>query len=227
MTLHALLEDFGPPGGQPVSRDGEPPSPGGLPEEERLAAFEKGYGEGYEDATRAADEERRRVGLALAGRLEDLSFTFHEARGAVLREVRELLAAVADGLVPEMARGAFGGALVEAIEAELESRAECPVAVSVAPDAVEVVAPLMPEVPGFPVSLRGDPDLGEGQAVIGFPDGEREFDTAAVVERAQAALRDWLEAAAPRSSGRSGATGPGPSHEEADGNGAEMEAAHG
>ena len=165
MTLHALLEDFGPPIGRSTTPVAEPEP--ALPEEERLAAFEKGYGEGYEDATRAADEERRRVGLALAGRLEDLSFTFHEARAAVLREVRDLVAAVADGVLPAMARGGFGSALVEAIEAELEERAACPVEVSVAPEAVDVVAPLMPEVKGFPVSAAGRPRPRRG------PGGDR------------------------------------------------------
>ena len=195
MTLHALLEDFGPTirrGGEGFPGSTAPEPEPALPEEERLAAFEKGYGEGYEDATRAAEEERRRVGAALAGRLEDLSFTFHEARAAVEREVRDLVAAVADGVLPAMAREGFGGALVEAIEDGLAERAACPVAVSVAPEAVEIVGPLMPQVKGFPVTLRGDPDLGPGQAVIGFPDGEREVDMEAVAERARAALADWL-----------------------------------
>ena len=193
MTLHALLEDFGAPGAGPGATEEEHPP--ALPEEERLAAFEKGYGEGYEDASRAAEEERRRVGAALAGRLEDLSFTYHEARVAVLREVRELMSAIGDGVLPGMGREGFGAALAEAVLAEVEGRAACAVAVSVAPDAVERVAPLMPEVQGFAVELRGDADLGEGQAVIGFPDGEREVDMAPLVERAQAALAEWVAAA--------------------------------
>ena len=192
MTLQALLEDFAP---RPAP---DPPGPEMrvvLPEEERLAAFEKGYAEGYEDANRAAEEERRRVGTALAGRLEDLSFTYHEARVAILREVRELLAAVGDGVLPAMGHEGFGAALAEAVASEIDGRAPCPVAVSVTPEALDVVAPLMPEVPGFPVDLRGDPDLGEGQAVIGFPDGERELDVGPVVERALAALSEWMEGA--------------------------------
>ena len=193
MTLQTLLEDFAPrPAPDPRA---EEEAQVVLPEEERLAAFEKGYAEGYEDATRAAEEGRRRVGAALAGRLEDLSFTYREARVAILREVRELLEAVGDGVLPAMGHEGFGATLAEAVTAEIEARVACPVAVSVAPDAVDVVAPLMPEVQGFPVDLRGDPDLGEGQAVIGFPDGEREIDVGPVVTRALAALAEWMDEA--------------------------------
>ena len=189
MTLHALLEDFATSASRPP---GGGPSEPALAEEERLAAFDKGYGEGYDDATAAAEAEHRRVGAALAGRLQDLSFTYHEARVAMVREIRDLLAAIGDGVLPAMGREGFGAALAEAVGAEIEARATCPVAVSVAPEAVDLVAPLMPEVQGFEVTLRGDPDLGEGQAVIGFPDGERELDMAPVVERALAALAEWL-----------------------------------
>ena len=193
MTLHAILEDFADPR-HPGAGPGEA-DPATLAEEERLSAFEKGYSEGYEDANRAAEEERRRVGAALAGRLEDLSFTYHEARVAVLREVREMVAAIGDGVLPGLGREGFGPALAEAVAAEIEARVACAVAVAVAPDAVDRVGPLMPEVEGFPVELRADPDLGPGQAVIGFPDGEREIDMAPLIERAQAALAEWVAAA--------------------------------
>ena len=192
MTLQSLLEDFG----SPAEAAPEPPPEPVLSEEAQLAAFEKGYAEGYEDATKAADEERRRVGEALAGRLGDLSFTYHEARAAVLREVRELVSAIGDGVLPAMGREGFGAALAEALAAEIEGRDPCPVAVTVAPEAVDRVEPLMPDIEGFPVTLAGDPDLGDGQAVIGFPDDEREVDVGSVVERALAALKEWVADAA-------------------------------
>lgn len=198
MTLQSLLEDFGAPA--PAVSFEEAPAPAApdpaLSEEERLAAFEKGYAEGYEDANKAAEEERTRVGEALAGRLEGLSLTYQEARTAVLAEVRELVSAIGDGVLPAMGREGFGAALAEAVASEVEGRAPCPVTVTVAPEAVDVVEPLMPDVDGFPVTLAGDPDLGEGQAVIGFADDEREVDTGAVVERALAALREWVADAA-------------------------------
>lgn len=193
MTLQSLLEDFGAPADEPA-RPAAPPKEAApaLSEEERLTAFEKGYAEGYDDAVKAAEEEGRRVGEALAERLQELSFTYHEVRSAMLREVRELVSAIGDGVLPAMGREGFGAALAEAVAAEVETRAACPVTVSVAPEAVARIEPLMPRLDGFPVTLAGDPDLGEGQAVIAFPDDERELDTAAVVERALAALREWI-----------------------------------
>lgn len=197
MTLQSLFEDFGAPAEPAPAPAPEPEERGPvLSEEERLAAFEKGYSEGYEDATRAADEGGRRVGEALAERLGELSFTYQEARTAVLREVRELVAAIGDGVLPAMGREGFGAALAEAVTSEIEGRSPCPVAVSVTPEAVDVVEPLMPKLEGFPLTLTGDPDLGEGQAMIGFPDEERELDVNAVVERALAALNEWIADAA-------------------------------
>lgn len=226
MTLLALLEDFKP--APPAAPEPEPepvPEPA-LAEEERLASFEKGYGEGYDDATRAADEERRRVGAALAGRLEDLAFTYHEARAAVLREVRALIEAVGSGLMPEIAGRAFGAVLVDALREELEGRSACTVTLRVAPDAVDLLAPIVPEIPGFPVRLEADEDLGEGQAVIGFPDGESEVDMTRLTERVGAAIDEWLADADGRSEHTADQTADQTADHTAD-HTASQEAAHG
>ncbi|MGR3541887.1 MAG: hypothetical protein ACU0BS_10720, partial [Hasllibacter sp.] len=87
MTALAL-EDFDPlpdsaPAGHAAGTD-------------QLEAFEAGYREGWEDAVRDAVETRDRVRRSLAARLEDLAFTYEEARAGVASRLETVVSAIAE-----------------------------------------------------------------------------------------------------------------------------------
>lgn len=184
MKLASIYEDFASPA---------PAQLAPLPEDQRLEAYERGYGAGWDDAARSAEEERARVGAALARRLEDISFSVNEARAGIVRELRDLVAAIGDGLVPALAEGGFGQVLAEALGPRIARAADRPIEIAVAPDAAPRLGPLMPEVAGLQVRLAADPALGEGQAIIRVGREEEEIDMQPVIDEGRAALADWLE----------------------------------
>ena len=72
------------------------------------ASYEQGYSAGFEDAVRQEDEARQHISAELARNLQDLSFTFHEARSHVLRGLEPLLTQLTQAFLPEFAAAALG-----------------------------------------------------------------------------------------------------------------------
>ena len=68
-----------------------PPSSEAFLEEERLKSFDKGYRAGWDDSSAALSKEQSQISTELASNLQSLSFTYHEARNAVLGEMESLL----------------------------------------------------------------------------------------------------------------------------------------
>ncbi|MFV0360116.1 MAG: flagellar biosynthesis protein, partial [Tropicimonas sp.] len=73
-------------------------------EEERLVAFDSGYRAGWDDAAAAHADEQGRISAEFAGNLQELSFTYHEARNAVLGEMEGILKGIVDKVLPGTAR---------------------------------------------------------------------------------------------------------------------------
>ena len=108
-----VLEDFGGPL-DALTAAGRGAA---LPEEQRLAAFEDGYQAGWDDAARALSESHQKLSADLAQNLGDLAFTFHEARAHVLKGVEPLLRQMVSRILPDVARHALPGLVVEMLQA--------------------------------------------------------------------------------------------------------------
>ncbi|PRY93197.1 flagellar assembly protein FliH [Hasllibacter halocynthiae] len=183
MTLP--LEDF--------SADPDARAPA-LSEAARLAAFEAGYAEGWEDALKDAVETRDRVRRALSARLEDLSFTYHEAREATLSQLREVIAAVAEGVLPRLVADGFGARLADAALG-MAAPPGAPVTIAVAPAEAAAVRSVLEAPEALRVDLVEDPELEMGQAVLTLGSDARRIDAARLAEKAAEALRAHLSEA--------------------------------
>lgn len=76
-------------------------------EETRQHAYEAGYKAGWEDASSAHAAGQAELRAEVARNLQAMSFTYHEARGQILRAIEPLLTDIAASLLPEVARIAF------------------------------------------------------------------------------------------------------------------------
>lgn len=159
-------------------------------EELRLAAFEAGYAAGWEDASRAEASEQHRLRAELGHQLQELAFTHHEARGLILRDLAPLLRAMAEVVLPRVARESLGPLVAEAIAAIAEERAEAPVVLRVAPADVEAVTEVLRQQPAAPLELRADDTLAPGQIWLRAEERELALDIDAACARIVAAVRN-------------------------------------
>lgn len=191
MARSWTLEPFDGP-----ARDG---AAGSAPsEEDRLAAFEKGYREGWEDAAAAHAKDQTRIAVELGNNLQTLSFTYHEARTALLSEMEDLLRGMVEGVLPMAVHGGLPATILDRVRDGLHAAAESEIAIVVAPDNVARVAAVVGEEPTLPVRVVGEPSLGDGQAYLRFAESEDRIDVDAALQEMQRAVESFFaEAATP------------------------------
>lgn len=163
-----------------------------LPEEQRLEAFEQGYKAGWDDATTTQSEETGQLSADLASNLRDLAFTFHEARAHVLKGLEPLIREIVGKVLPDIARESLPSVVLERLEACLKVASEPPVILMVAPASRRVIEDMLPRNPGFPIQIREEPTLAEGQVFLRTGQIEEAIDIAAAVAGIQAAVNDFF-----------------------------------
>lgn len=164
-----------------------------LSEDARLAAYEEGYKAGWDDAVRAESDSHKRIGADLRKNLEDLSFTFTEARQHILTNLSPLMTLIAEKLLPDMAQQAFAQNVLDRVMAEAEAASGSPVALVLNPANRTAVEALLPSDASFPVQIQEDPQLGPGQAFLRGGQGETVIDIDAVQSALQSAFDAFLK----------------------------------
>jgi flagellar assembly protein FliH len=160
-------------------------------EEERLAAYEKGYTAGWEDAARAHMDEQAHISSELARNLQDLSFTFHEAQTALVQDMEAILTGLLERVLPGALRPALAECVVErAIDVAREPGQV--VEIVVAPENVDRVHALCETRPAPPLRVAAEPSLGAGQAFIRFAASEEKIDLDAVLADMSSAMAQAL-----------------------------------
>lgn len=145
-------------------------------DEDRLAAYEKGYNAGWEDAVAAQDAELTRLRNELGRQLEDLSFTYREAHSHVLRTLEPLLRDMVGKVLPAVARQSLGEVVLEQLLPLAEKLAGAPLEIATHPDNVAAVKALVADRAAFPAVVRGEVSLGLGQAHFRIGPAERVID---------------------------------------------------
>jgi len=185
MTISHLLEDFS------TLADGDPVAITDVAlEEEKLAAFEKGYQAGWDDSTKASLEEASHVSADFAQNLQDLSFTLHEAQAAALKSLKPFLDQLVETVLPRLAQDSLGARVREILHGFLDEQSPAPVSLLAAPETVPVLEKLLEGPDHPPATISADPAMSEGQVRLRFGDAEREIDTKAVL----AGISDAIEA---------------------------------
>ena len=187
MTAAPLrLEDFGQFSGlvPKVVIDGD------RLESEKLAAFDKGYAAGWDDATEAHGAEVLTAERALAARLEELSFSFHEARAHVMASLHPLLQGIVERIVPQVLSETLGQRLADAVIRLADDHPDPDVAVHTCPADAEDVAEHLTKHARFPTHVVPDDSLVPGLIQLRLGTRATEIDLTAI----QTALHDALAA---------------------------------
>jgi flagellar assembly protein FliH len=185
MSIAHLLEEFGDPS------DGTPLAMTDVSlEEERLAAFEKGYQAGWEDAVKAQSEDARRITADLAQNLQDLRFTYEEAFGAVMAALRPLLTEMAGAVLPQLARESLAPRIAEMLHDHARTQGRQPIEIAAAPEDL----PRLEQLTGgsLEIGLVADDTLAEGQVYLRFGESEAEVDLPGVLAGITAAVSGFF-----------------------------------
>ena len=162
-------------------------------EDEKLAAYETGYRAGWDDASSAVNEDQTTARAELARNMQTLSFTYHEARGHVLKAVEPLLLQIVGQLLPEIARKTLAPFVLETLLPLAEGLAEAPVTLVINPIARPAVEALLEQAIGLPLTIEEEPTLGEGQVYIRMGTIETQVDLDKATADIAAAVRGFFD----------------------------------
>lgn len=171
MSIAHLLEDFD------AFLPGTPVSMTDLSVEEiRLEAFEKGYQAGWDDAVKAQQEDSRAISADLQQNLQDLSFTYAEARNAVIDSLAPLIRQMVKTVLPDLAKHALPLRVAEQVDDLVRTLGDHRIEIQCAPRDLPAICAVLDTSERANVSTVENNDLPQGQVRIRMGDSEREID---------------------------------------------------
>ncbi|MCB1388840.1 MAG: flagellar biosynthesis protein [Rhodobacteraceae bacterium] len=145
-------------------------------EDLRLNAYERGYVAGWEDGGQQAGNDRDARRGAVERTAEQLAFTYHEARGHVLKALEPLFQALIETVLPRVARAAVVPLTLEQLMPLAHAAAEAPLLLRVPPGWREEFLTALDGMVLPPLEIVETDDLAEGQAAFAFGAEETSID---------------------------------------------------
>lgn len=162
-------------------------------EEAKLAAYERGYRAGWDDAAQAQAADQTRIGAELARNLTALNFTYAEARAHVLAAMEPVLQDIVARLLPAIARPALAPTILHSLRPLAERASDSPIEVLINPAARPALDNLLAHANGPPLHLVEEPSLGEGQAFLRLGQSETRIDLDAAIAGIATALTEFFQ----------------------------------
>lgn len=189
MSIAHLLDDFGEASSDDVVELSELKL-----EEERLEAFEKGYQAGWDDSAAAGHSETDDATRRISQRLNDLSFTYHEAYAGALKALGPVIRQLVDAVLPKMARRMIGPQIHALLQDLLAEHGRQPVILKCASEDRPALETIRADASALPLQIIEDPSLTPGQVEIRFGEAtECELDLNEVISGVSGALDAFFE----------------------------------
>jgi flagellar assembly protein FliH len=163
--------------------------PATSPEEHNLEAFEQGYKAGWDDAAAAQAGDARQISAGFARNLQELSFTLHEAKSHIIREIEPLLNELVNRVLPGLARSGLPDMIVNEVLEQARNSIGTGVRIIVAPDNIPALENLLEQHPDLSVTLVAEPSMAQGVASLKFENSEKQID----LDSALAGFSDALD----------------------------------
>ncbi len=161
-------------------------------EEQRLAAFEQGYGAGWEDSVQAQEQNRGQVSAELAKALEDMSFTYHEALTRMTLSLEPMFQSLVHLVLPDCIDRSFAHRLSEQLKDMARTQIDQPIQILVPEGrAAEVEDFLSSDMPQSPRVIE-DSSLQPGQARLQVGISRREVDCVDLLSSVQQAFDSYM-----------------------------------
>ncbi|ARE40417.1 ABC transporter, ATP-binding protein, flagellar [Rhodovulum sp. P5] len=185
------FEDFSVPAPQKAAAVAAPAPD---PQEERLNAYEEGYKAGWDDAIAAEAAAQTRISADFGKTLQEMTFSYNEARAHVMGALGPLLTAMVERVMPQIAADGFARTVVKTAMQMAESEADHPLSLRVCPENRMPLEDLVGKDPGLPLKIVEDDTLGPGQALISSTTRESEVDIDGMLLALRTGLEEFLTA---------------------------------
>ncbi len=188
MSIAHLLEDFtAPAAGVAVHLLDEEAL-----EEQRLAAFEQGYGAGWEDAVQAQEQGGAQLSSDLSAALADLSFIYQEALTRMTLSLEPMFQSLIQVVLPETVELGFPARLTEQLCEMAREQIGQPMLLTVPEGAADQVQAVLPQDFTPLPKVVEDPSLQAGQARLQVGTACREVDCTALLASIAASFDAYL-----------------------------------
>lgn len=162
-------------------------------EEATLKAYERGYVAGWEDAESQAEREAAERRAAVERQLEAVNFTYHDARGHVLRAIEPVFRAMLETLLPEAAGAAVIGQVIAQLLPLAEGLSEAPVTLRIAEGSRADYEAALAGLVLPPLVICEAVELGPGQAEIVCDQKETRVDLADTAQELRGAISRFYQ----------------------------------
>ncbi len=180
------LEDFSDP--QNTSHEVQPNAENKHAQRE---AFDEGYRDGWNDAVKEARSEESAVQNNIATALQELGFTYFEARQHIMGSFKPLLETMLKSVLPH----ASSASLVEFVQEELKNLAELvepPIRILCAPENHDQLSALVATNGSTPIEVHAEETLAGSQIKLCYADGFTALDADAAIKRIEIAIADFF-----------------------------------
>lgn len=147
--------------------------------------YDKGYKAGWDDAIAEASDQDMQARAHCATALQEIDFTYFEARQHVTAAFQPLIEAIIGAVLPEAAQRALAPLVLEEVQ-KLTKASDMPIEILCAPDALAELSALVETYANGPISVRTEETLAASQVQLQFDGGVSEID----VEQAAKAVKD-------------------------------------
>lgn len=179
MTVAAFLEEFSdtPPAQTPASQ---------------VRDFESGYKAGWEDASAAQSEAQQQLKTQLVQTLQDLSFTFHEARASMVLAMSPVLDQLVEQMVPKVLQETLGLHVAQHVSKAITDSLPDALTLTLSPQDRDRIEAAFPPDMAAPLELIEDDTLAPGQARFQFGTSAARIDMPAVEALIQTSVQGYL-----------------------------------
>jgi flagellar assembly protein FliH len=145
-------------------------------EDVRLAAFEKGYGAGWDDALKSQGQKSVEISDGLVQAVNEMSFSYHEARAQLIRELEPVFLAMTQTILPASLQSTLGLRLVEKVTELAVGEGDLQVEVKVSDQDSDHVESALSSAGLQNVTVMTAPDVGPAEAYLNVGDREIHVD---------------------------------------------------
>lgn len=195
MSRHLQLEDFADPttGAEDAKQATQAPHPSPEPsEQDGLDVYEAGYKSGWDDCAAAEAENQRRIGADLASNLQDMRFTYADARRDVLEALAPLFEEMASQLLPAFAAEAVAPVVIGELQVIAQEASIGDAILTASPAAAPVLQRLIDAQDDLEIRLQVEPAFADGQVSIRYGNERRDIDLGEATARMSEAIRAFV-----------------------------------